>query len=48
MKALTIQIGIFGRTNVGKSLLMNFITNQSTSIVSETAGTQSFGICNAV
>jgi predicted GTPase len=39
MKALTIQIGIFGRTNVGKSSLMNFITNQNTSIVSETAGT---------
>ena len=39
MKALTIQIGIFGRTNVGKSSLMNFITNQNTSIVSETVGT---------
>ncbi|MDR3112715.1 MAG: [FeFe] hydrogenase H-cluster maturation GTPase HydF [Elusimicrobiota bacterium] len=39
MKALTLQIGIFGRTNVGKSSLMNFITNQNTSIVSEFAGT---------
>ena len=39
MKALTIQIGIFGRTNVGKSSLMNFMTNQKTSIVSEIAGT---------
>jgi [FeFe] hydrogenase H-cluster maturation GTPase HydF len=39
MKALTVQIGIFGRTNVGKSSLMNFITNQNTSIVSEVAGT---------
>jgi [FeFe] hydrogenase H-cluster maturation GTPase HydF len=39
MKALTIQIGIFGRTNVGKSSLMNFMTNQNTSIVSKIAGT---------
>jgi [FeFe] hydrogenase H-cluster maturation GTPase HydF len=39
MKALTIQIGIFGKTNVGKSSLMNFITNQKTSIVSNIAGT---------
>ncbi|MDR1784630.1 MAG: [FeFe] hydrogenase H-cluster maturation GTPase HydF [Endomicrobium sp.] len=39
MKALTIQIGIFGRTNVGKSSLMNFITNQDASIISEVAGT---------
>jgi len=39
MKALTIQIGIFGRTNVGKSSLMNFITNQDTSIISEMPGT---------
>jgi [FeFe] hydrogenase H-cluster maturation GTPase HydF len=39
VKALTIQIGIFGRTNIGKSSLMNFMTNQKTSIVSEIAGT---------
>jgi [FeFe] hydrogenase H-cluster maturation GTPase HydF len=39
VKALTIQIGIFGRTNVGKSSLMNFMTSQKTSIVSEIAGT---------
>jgi [FeFe] hydrogenase H-cluster maturation GTPase HydF len=39
VKSLTIQIGIFGRTNVGKSSLMNFITNQKTSIVSKIAGT---------
>ncbi|MDR1523589.1 MAG: [FeFe] hydrogenase H-cluster maturation GTPase HydF [Endomicrobium sp.] len=39
MKALTVQIGIFGRTNVGKSSLMNFITNQDTSIVSDIKGT---------
>ncbi|MDR1417619.1 MAG: [FeFe] hydrogenase H-cluster maturation GTPase HydF [Endomicrobium sp.] len=39
MKALTIQIGIFGKTNIGKSSLMNFITNQNTSIVSDIEGT---------
>ncbi|MCL2144441.1 MAG: [FeFe] hydrogenase H-cluster maturation GTPase HydF [Endomicrobia bacterium] len=39
MKSLTVQIGIFGRTNTGKSSLMNFITGQNTSIVSEVAGT---------
>jgi small GTP-binding protein len=39
LKALTIQIGIFGKVNVGKSSLMNFITNQNTSIVSKIAGT---------
>lgn len=39
MRALTLQIGIFGRTNAGKSSLMNFITGQDTSIVSEIAGT---------
>jgi [FeFe] hydrogenase H-cluster maturation GTPase HydF len=39
VKALTVQIGIFGRTNVGKSSLMNFITNQDTSIVSDMEGT---------
>jgi [FeFe] hydrogenase H-cluster maturation GTPase HydF len=39
MKALTVQIGIFGRANAGKSSLMNFITMQQTSIVSEVAGT---------
>ncbi|GHT61383.1 GTP-binding protein [Endomicrobiia bacterium] len=39
MKALTIQLGIFGKTNVGKSSLMNFITDQNTSIVSDMAGT---------
>ena len=39
MKSLTIQIGIFGRTNTGKSSLMNFITGQNTSIISEIAGT---------
>lgn len=39
MKALTVHIGIFGKTNSGKSSLMNLITDQQTSIVSEVAGT---------
>ena len=39
MKALTVQIGIFGKVNSGKSSLMNFITGQKTSIVSSIAGT---------
>ena len=39
MKALTIQIGIFGRINTGKSSLMNFVTGQNASIVSDVAGT---------
>jgi [FeFe] hydrogenase H-cluster maturation GTPase HydF len=39
MKSLTLQIGIFGATNIGKSSLINFITNQQTSIVSAIAGT---------
>ena len=34
-----IQIGLFGRTNAGKSSLMNAITSQSASLVSEQAGT---------
>ena len=33
------QIGIFGRTNAGKSSLINAITNQSLAIVSDVKGT---------
>ncbi|MBN2216257.1 MAG: 50S ribosome-binding GTPase, partial [Pirellulales bacterium] len=33
------NIGIFGRTNCGKSSLMNLLTQQETSIVDSTAGT---------
>jgi predicted GTPase len=39
-----IQIGIFGRTNVVKLLLVNFIANQNASVVSETAGTMTGAI----
>jgi len=34
-----LHIGIFGRTNSGKSSLINLLTGQNTSIVSEVAGT---------
>ena len=39
LKSLRLQIGVFGRTNVGKSSFLNKITNQDISIVSDIAGT---------
>ena len=33
------RIGFFGRRNVGKSTMINFLTGQQTAIVSDTAGT---------
>lgn len=38
-KGLRLHIGIFGRRNAGKSTLMNALTGQSLSIVSDTPGT---------
>jgi [FeFe] hydrogenase H-cluster maturation GTPase HydF len=38
-RSLRLHIGIFGRRNVGKSSLLNAITRQRVSIVSEFAGT---------
>ena len=38
-KGLRLHVGIFGRRNVGKSSLLNTITRQQISIVSETPGT---------
>ncbi|MFA7691745.1 MAG: [FeFe] hydrogenase H-cluster maturation GTPase HydF [Candidatus Hydrogenedentales bacterium] len=38
-KSLRLHIGLFGRRNVGKSSLLNGITGQQVSIVSEYAGT---------
>ena len=38
-KGLRLHIGIFGRRNVGKSSLLNAITRQQVSIVSDVAGT---------
>lgn len=39
LKSMRLHIGVFGRTNVGKSSLLNRITNQEISIVSDIAGT---------
>jgi [FeFe] hydrogenase H-cluster maturation GTPase HydF len=38
-KGLRLHIGLFGRRNVGKSSLLNGITRQQVSIVSDVAGT---------
>jgi len=38
-KSLRLVIGLFGKTNVGKSSFLNAVTGQSTSIVSEIHGT---------
>lgn len=38
-KSLRLQIGIFGRTNVGKSSLLNYIAGQDVAITSPEAGT---------
>ena len=34
-----LHIGFFGRSNVGKSSLMNAVTGQDMSVVSDTRGT---------
>ncbi len=39
LKSMRLHIGIFGKTNTGKSSLLNRITNQEVSIVSDIAGT---------
>lgn len=39
LKSMRLHIGVFGKTNVGKSSLLNRIANQEISIVSEIAGT---------
>lgn len=38
-KGMRMAIGLFGRRNVGKSSVLNAITNQQVSIVSDVAGT---------
>jgi [FeFe] hydrogenase H-cluster maturation GTPase HydF len=38
-KSFRLHIGIFGRRNAGKSSILNALTNQEVSIVSEIAGT---------
>ena len=37
LKSARLHIGIFGKTNAGKSSLLNRITNQDVSIVSDIA-----------
>lgn len=39
LKSLSLQIGLFGRRNVGKSSLINALTGQQAAIVSATPGT---------
>ena len=39
LKSMRLHIGIFGKTNVGKSSILNRITGQNISIVSDIAGT---------
>ena len=39
LKSMRLHIGIFGKTNAGKSSLLNRITSQNISIVSDIAGT---------
>ncbi len=38
-KSLRLHIGVFGRTNVGKSSFLNMVAGQDVSITSEVAGT---------
>ena len=38
-KGFRLHIGFFGRRNVGKSSLLNALTRQTVSIVSDIAGT---------
>jgi len=38
-RGMRLHIGIFGRRNAGKSSILNKLTKQDISIVSETAGT---------
>jgi tRNA U34 5-carboxymethylaminomethyl modifying GTPase MnmE/TrmE len=38
-KSLRLQIGLFGRTNVGKSSFLNLVAGQDVAIVSAVPGT---------
>lgn len=39
LKSMRLHIGILGKRNVGKSSILNFLTGQNASIVSDVAGT---------
>ncbi len=43
-----VKIGLFGKTNVGKSSLLNSLTNQEMSIVSDCAGTTTDTVSKAM
>ncbi len=43
-----VRIGFFGRRNVGKSSLVNALTNQNLSVVSDTAGTTTDNVSKAM
>lgn len=47
-KSLRLKIGIYGRTNAGKSSLINLITNQKVSIVSNLKGTTTDSVQKAM
>lgn len=47
-KSSRIHIGFFGRCNAGKSTLINMLTNQSVSLVSEFAGTTTDPVSKAM
>ncbi|MDR1702161.1 MAG: [FeFe] hydrogenase H-cluster maturation GTPase HydF [Sporomusaceae bacterium] len=47
-KASRLQIAIFGRRNVGKSSLINALTNQETALVSPVAGTTADPVSKAM
>jgi small GTP-binding protein len=38
-KSLRLQIGLFGRTNVGKSSFLNLLAGQDVSVTSDVPGT---------
>ena len=47
-KANRVHIGFFGRCNAGKSTLINMLTDQSVSLVSEVAGTTTDPVSKAM
>ncbi len=48
MKDFRVKIGLFGKTNVGKSSLLNALTNQNIAIVSDKSGTTTDRVSKAM
>ena len=48
MKDFRVKIGLFGKTNVGKSSLFNALTNQNIAIVSDKSGTTTDRVSKAM